>query len=151
MPSTQREEPGAAARLLQIGEVAERVGLSLRTVRFYEEAGLVTPAKRSEGNFRLYAEEQVERLLLIKQMKPLGFTVEQMRELLEAHDALADAGTPAAARGEAAERIAAFAAFAEASAEKLRVTAEHGFRFAADLRDAARERRPMPSRSTPAR
>ncbi len=73
---------------LHIGEVAERVGLSLRTVRYYEEQGLFSPAGRTEGGFRLYTQEQVDRLLLIKQMKPLGFTVAQMNELLAARDEL---------------------------------------------------------------
>jgi DNA-binding transcriptional MerR regulator len=72
---------GEGARLLQIGEVAERVGLSLRTVRYYEEVGLVTPDSRSEGGFRLYSEADVERLLLLKRMKPLGLSLEEMREL----------------------------------------------------------------------
>lgn len=73
-------------KLLQIGEVADRVGLSLRTVRYYEEQGLLTPESRTTGGFRLFSEVQVDRLLLIKQMKPLGFTVQEMRELLDARD-----------------------------------------------------------------
>jgi DNA-binding transcriptional MerR regulator len=68
-------------RLLQIGEVADRVGLSLRTVRYYEEVGLVAPSARSDGGFRLYSDDDVERLLLIKRMKPLGLTLEEMGEL----------------------------------------------------------------------
>lgn len=74
----------AAARdgLLQIGQVAERTGLSLRTIRFYEEHGLVRPTTRTGGGFRLYAEDDVARLEVVKRMKPLGFTVEEMRELL---------------------------------------------------------------------
>ena len=70
-------------RLLQIGQAAERVGLSLRTVRYWEEVGLVTPSARSVGRFRLYSEADVERLLLLKQMKPLGLTLEEMRELAD--------------------------------------------------------------------
>ena len=75
-------------RLLQIGQVAERIGLSLRTVRYYEEMGLLPPAQRSEGGFRLYTDEHVDRLQLIKGMKPLGFSVQEMRELLDARDVL---------------------------------------------------------------
>lgn len=75
--------------LMQIGDVAERTGLSLRTVRHYEEVGLLPAAERSPGGFRLYDDAAVERLLVIKQMKPLEFTLEEMRELLDAVDELA--------------------------------------------------------------
>ena len=68
--------------LMQIGQVAERTGLSLRTIRFYEENGLVIPTARSEGGFRLYSENDVARLEVIKRMKPLGFSLEEMQELL---------------------------------------------------------------------
>lgn len=74
---------------MQIGEVAERVELSLRTIRFYEEAGLVIPAARSTGGFRLYAEADVDRLALIKKMKPLGLSVEEIGDVLTLLDALA--------------------------------------------------------------
>ncbi len=69
--------------LLQIGEAAEHVGLSLRTVRYWEEIGLVTPSARTEGGFRLYSDEDLRRLRIVKHMKPLGLTLEEMRELLE--------------------------------------------------------------------
>ena len=72
----------------QIGEVAERVGLSLRTVRHYDEAGLVVPSGRTPGGFRLYTDDDIERLALIKRMKPLGFTLDEMRELLALRDRL---------------------------------------------------------------
>ncbi len=74
-------DPHVASHM-QIGEVAERVGLSLRTIRYYEEAGLVTPSDRSPGGFRLYTEADCERLRLVRRMKPLGFTLEEMCELL---------------------------------------------------------------------
>ena len=72
----------ARTGLLQIGQVAERTGLSLRTIRFYEENGLVRPTSRSDGGFRLYSEDDVARLEVIKRMKPLGFRLEEMQELL---------------------------------------------------------------------
>lgn len=75
---------------MHIGDVAERTKLSLRTIRHYEEIGLLPAASRSTGGFRLYSDEAVERLLVIKQMKPLGFSLEQMRELLEIRDRLAN-------------------------------------------------------------
>ena len=107
--------------LYQIGEVAERLGLSLRTVRYYEEVGLVAPAERSPGGFRLYDDDAVERLELIKQMKPLEFSLEETRELLELRQRLGDA-LSAADRAELVERLAMFTAAAEERCDRL---AEH--------------------------
>ncbi|MEV4455459.1 MerR family transcriptional regulator [Microbispora sp. NPDC004025] len=115
--------------LVQIGEVAERLGLSLRTIRHYEEVGLIVPA-RTQGGFRLYSEEDVQRLALIKRMKPLGFTLEEMRDLLEITDRLArgddDAGLLARLRlfekavAERADRLREQLAMAREFAEQLR-------------------------------
>lgn len=69
-------------RRMQIGEVAERTGLSVRTIRFYEESGLVVPSARSQGGFRLYTDEDVARLQRIRRLKPLDFSLEEMREVL---------------------------------------------------------------------
>jgi DNA-binding transcriptional MerR regulator len=80
-------------RLLQIGDVASRVGLSLRTVRYYEEIGLIAPSARSDGGFRLYSDANVDRLLLLKPMKPLGFSLDEMRELSDLLDRGATAAT----------------------------------------------------------
>ncbi|WP_338748812.1 MerR family transcriptional regulator [Janibacter alittae] len=87
---------------VHIGEVVSRTGLSHRTIRYYEEMGLLTPSARTEGGFRLYDEAGIERLLLIKPMKPLGFSLEQMRQLLDALDTLADSASAPA--GSAAAR-----------------------------------------------
>lgn len=75
--------------LHQIGEVAEAVGLSLRTIRYYEEVGIVVPSVRSGGGFRQYANEDIERLRLVKAFKPLEFSLDEMRDLLELRDRLA--------------------------------------------------------------
>lgn len=69
--------------LVQIGVLAESVGLSLRTVRYYEEVGLVEPAARTSGGFRLYTPEQEERLRILKTMKPLGFSLDEMRGFIQ--------------------------------------------------------------------
>ena len=108
--------------LYQIGEVAERLGLSLRTVRYYEEVGLVAPAERSPGGFRLYNDDAIDRLALIKQMKPLEFSLEETRELLELRERLGDAALSGEARGELVERLAMFTAAAEERCDRL---AEH--------------------------
>ena len=80
---------GVETMRMQIGEVADQVGLSLRTIRFYEEAGLVIPSARSAGGFRLYSKTDLNRLQLIKRMKPLGFSVEEIGEFLGMLDSLA--------------------------------------------------------------
>ncbi len=86
------------AGTIHIGEVAERTSLSLRTLRHYDEIGLVSPSDRTSGGFRLYTDADVERLLLIRRMKPLGFSLDQMGEVLAAADALADDPSDSAAR-----------------------------------------------------
>ena len=71
----------------QIGEVAQRTGLTQRTLRFYEERGLVTPADRMEGGFRLYSEADIGRVELIKQLQGLlGFTLAEIKEMVEAEE-----------------------------------------------------------------
>ncbi len=76
---------------MHIGAVAEATGLSLRTLRHYDTVGLVTPSGRTEGGFRLYTEPDVQRLLLVRRMKPLGYTLEEMTEFLRvADDTVAD-------------------------------------------------------------
>ncbi|MGY1840849.1 MULTISPECIES: MerR family transcriptional regulator [unclassified Modestobacter] len=70
-------------RLMRIGELAARSGISLPTLRHYDEIGLLMPSARTAGNFRLYSEADFERLMVIRRMKPLGFSVEEMRELLQ--------------------------------------------------------------------
>ncbi|GLJ79968.1 MerR family transcriptional regulator [Microbacterium imperiale] len=100
-------------RTMRIGEVTERTELSFRTLRHYDEIGLVTPSARTDGGFRLYTESDVSRILLIRRMKPLGYSLDEMRELLDVVDALAarpgDAELRArleTIRAEAAERRA---------------------------------------------
>ena len=72
---------------MKIGEVAERTALSIRSLRHYDELGLVSPSAHSPGGFRLYTEADVERLLLIRRMKPLGFSLDRMKDFCRALDA----------------------------------------------------------------
>ncbi|WP_062076893.1 MerR family transcriptional regulator [Demequina globuliformis] len=81
------------AATLHIGAVAERTELSLRTLRHYDEVGLVTPSGRSDGGFRLYTEADIERIMLVRRMKPLGFSLDEMGEVLALAEALGDTAT----------------------------------------------------------
>ncbi|MFE0192038.1 MerR family transcriptional regulator [Streptomyces sp. NPDC058989] len=121
---------------MQIGEVAARTELSLRTIRHYEEAGLVIPSARSQGGFRLYAESDVGRLMVIRRMKPLGFTLEQMRDLLAATDRL-DSGEELSAeeREEALARVRDFEQMAAERVTDLRTRLARAEEFAATLRE----------------
>ncbi|OAA28547.1 putative transcriptional regulator [Frankia sp. EI5c] len=113
--------PGLIQRdTLQIGEVAEQVGLSLRTVRYYEEAGLLVPTGRTPGGFRLYDEDAVDRLRLIRRMKPLGFTLDEMRSLLAVRDELADPELDPERREQLRERLRTWAVLAEQKLATLR-------------------------------
>lgn len=107
-------------QMYQIGEVAETVGLSLRTIRYYEEAGLVSPRTRTAGGFRLYAQRDIDRLLLVKQMKPLDLSLEQMRELLSIQDRLADPTTPQEERDGLFSQLTHFVALIDGRCERLR-------------------------------
>jgi DNA-binding transcriptional MerR regulator len=75
----------------QIGTVADRVDLSLRTIRYYEEIGLVSPSGRTEGGFRLYTESDIDRLHLVKALKPVGMPLDMISELLACADQISQA------------------------------------------------------------
>jgi DNA-binding transcriptional MerR regulator len=67
--------------------VAARTGLTKRTLRYYEEVGLLPPTDRTEGNYRRYSEDDVARLERIKNLRELlGFSLADIRKLLEADD-----------------------------------------------------------------
>ncbi|MEV7991901.1 MerR family transcriptional regulator [Streptomyces sp. NPDC086077] len=119
---------------MQIGEVAARTELSLRTIRHYEETGLVVPSARSQGGFRLYTESDVARLMVIRRMKPLGFTLEQMRELLAATDRLDVDDVPTGEREELLERLRGFEEAAQQRVADLRTQLARAEDFAGTLR-----------------
>ena len=71
-------------RLLRIQEVAAEVGLTPRSIRYYEEIGLLEPAARSEGAYRLYDESDIARLRFIRGLRDdAGFSLAQIGQLLE--------------------------------------------------------------------
>jgi DNA-binding transcriptional MerR regulator len=65
----------------RIGELAAKVGLTERTIRYYEELGLLESVKRLEGGVRVYTDEDVRRLKYIGKLKTLGLTLQEMLEL----------------------------------------------------------------------
>jgi DNA-binding transcriptional MerR regulator len=74
---------------LQIGEVAERAGVTQRTLRFYEEKGLLRPPTRMDGGFRLYSEDDVRRVKHIRRLQNLlGVTLAEIKEMVEAEAVL---------------------------------------------------------------
>lgn len=115
-----------------------RVGVSLRAVRYYEEQGLLVPETRSAGGFRLYSDDQIERLSLIKQMKPLGFTIDETRALLHARDVLHDPGSDLAERELATAKVRAFAAIASNRCEELSLALDRASELARRLQREAR-------------
>lgn len=117
MSTTGNITPSSAHRgVYEIGEVATLVGLSLRTVRFYEEAGLLVAVGQATGGYPLYDDDALERFLLIKKMKPLGFTLDEMRALVGLREEIERDGLPHERREELRERLATWVSLAE---EKL--------------------------------
>lgn len=108
------EEP-----VLHIGEVAARTDLSLRSLRHWEAVGLLKPSGRSDGGFRLYTEADIDKILVIRRMKPLGFTLDEMKTVMADINTLADSSTSQTAKDEARQRLDATQQDATARRERL--------------------------------
>jgi len=79
--------PDSQEAYLQIGEVAERTSVTQRTLRFYEEKGLLRPPTRMDGGFRLYSEDDVTRVEHIRQLQNLlGVTLAEIKEMVDAEE-----------------------------------------------------------------
>ncbi|MGW1513256.1 MerR family transcriptional regulator [Streptomyces sp. NPDC002394] len=127
-------------RPMKIGEVAARTELPLRTIRQYEDNGLVVPSAASPGGFPLYTDADVSRLMVVRRMKPLGFTLDETRELLTAVDRLSADRPDTDTALEPAERAALLARvrrYETAAAERvaeLRAQLARAEEFADSLR-----------------
>ena len=86
---------------LRIGEVAQGAGVGIQTLRYYERRGLLSKAGRSPGGYRLFPPDEVRRVLFIRRAQGLGFTLEEIGELL----ALRVEGTHSCAGVERAARL----------------------------------------------
>jgi len=71
----------AAPTTYRIGELASKVGLTERTIRYYEERGLLESVKRLDGGQRVYTDDDVRRLKFIQKLKVLGLSLAEMQEL----------------------------------------------------------------------
>ncbi len=79
--------PGAASQaLVPIGMLAKRAGSNIETIRFYEKIGVMPKPSRTEGGHRMYSPAHIERLIVIRRTRELGFTLEEVRALLRLSD-----------------------------------------------------------------
>ncbi len=83
MQSPLGGESSVLATPLRIGEVAQRSGLSVKTIRFYCDAGLVEPISRSEGGYRLFGDEVFAELALIRTLKAMEIPLQDVTRILE--------------------------------------------------------------------
>ncbi|HEY9664292.1 MAG TPA: MerR family transcriptional regulator, partial [Allocoleopsis sp.] len=68
---------------LKVGDLAKQTGVSVRTLHYYDEIGLLSPSHRTETGYRLYGEEDIIRLQQILSLRQIGFSLEEIRECLE--------------------------------------------------------------------
>jgi MerR family transcriptional regulator, repressor of the yfmOP operon len=78
---SKNQEQTMSDELTSIGELAKELDMSQRTIRYYEEIGLLNSIKRVEGGRRIYTEADLRRLKLIKRLKIMGMTLSEMQEL----------------------------------------------------------------------
>ena len=81
-----QKDTGLAATRATIGTLSKLTGCNIETIRYYERVGLLPDPPRTGGGHRLYSEASVKRLKFIRRSRELGFTIEEVRELLELVD-----------------------------------------------------------------
>jgi DNA-binding transcriptional MerR regulator len=130
----------AAPRLLRIQEVAAETGLTPRSIRYYEEMGLLAPAGRSEGAYRLYDADDLERLRFIAALRnDAGFSLAEIGQLLEDEQARARNRVQFRAGTEDEQRAALADALARIDRQIATLERKRG-RLDAMLADAAERR-----------
>jgi Cu(I)-responsive transcriptional regulator len=73
---------GSMSITFGIGHLAKQTGVKVVTIRYYEQAGLLPMSERTPGNYRVYAQEHLQRLNFIRRCRELGFSLQQIRDLL---------------------------------------------------------------------
>jgi DNA-binding transcriptional MerR regulator len=128
--------------LLSIGELSARTGLTVRTIRFYSDAGVVPPADRTDAGYRLYGPDAPARLGLVRALRDLGVSLDTIRRVLERELTLADVAAAHAAAVDAQIRVlrvqkAVLQAVARRGADPKELLSMHRL---AQLSDAERRR-----------
>lgn len=77
---------GEVGAMFQIGELSQQTGVQTKTIRYYEDVGLLSPASRGENRYRLYDQKDVERLRFIKSARELDFSLQEIAQILAARD-----------------------------------------------------------------
>lgn len=124
LPLLEGPEGGDDAAAIKVGDLAQRTGKTVRAIHLFEEMGLLLPAARSPGGFRLYREDAVKRVEWIAKLQAMGFTLHEVRSFLRSYE-------------ESPSAPEAMARVREIFAGKLAETQEHVERLAglvADLR-----------------
>lgn len=106
--------------VLKIGEVARLAGIPAKTLRYYEEVGLISPAGRTASGYRLYSWRELEQIEFVRRAKLMGLSLEQIRELVEA----AEDGIPGAVLRNLEELLEIKLEETERQMEELRVFRE---------------------------
>ncbi len=114
---------------MHIGEVAARTELSLRSLRHWEEVGLLQPSGRTHGGFRIYTEDDVEKILVIRRMKPLGFSIDEMKAAMSSLENLRRPGASSAARQAAMAHLSEVKSEAEERRKRLATQLEMADEF----------------------
>lgn len=114
------EETPSVGGYLQIGEAADRAQLTQRTLRYYEEKGLLHSPTRMEGGFRLYSEEDMDRIARIRQLKDLlGFSLAEIKEMIEFDDVRLQVRAEWRREADSGEKASKIRASRDATAQQL--------------------------------
>ena len=96
-------------QLLRIGQLAKRAGVNVQTIRFYEREGLLAPPTRTASGYRSYTASELERVRVIRVCQKIGFTLKDIKVVLEPHEVLASRCGAPGAKSAAREKMLAFA------------------------------------------
>lgn len=99
----------ARPQLLRIGQLAKKAGVNVQTIRFYEREGLLAAPSRTASGYRAYTVSDLERVRVIRVCQRVGFTLKDVRVVLEPHEVLASRAGAPSARSAARDKMLSFA------------------------------------------